>query len=303
MTARVLAFARDDMTAQDALDGFLSSLDSDGTRRIYGGVLRRTFARAGGVDAPLHTFTTETLSTAFDELYGATAPATLNSRIAAVRSFIAYARRHGWPVGNLQLVADRKTVHRDGTRAIPRADLDRLWERDVPLREKTLWLMLYETAARAAEILGANIEDLDLENNRVRITRKRGRVAWAYYQTRTARLLPRLIRGRRRGPIFLASRKSGPARRAALADLCPVTGRPRLSYERAEVLFKERTGWTLHQLRHSALTHLGAQGVSGPLLMAKSGHLSLRNLQIYVQLGDEDVARLAAETDPVRRRK
>ena len=43
------------------------------------------------------------------------------------------------------------------------------------------------------------------------------------------------------------------------ADICPDTGRGRLSYERAEYLFKQATrpldpsgaGYTLHQLSHS----------------------------------------------------
>ena len=35
--------------------------------------------------------------------------------------------------------------------------------REVPLREKTLWRMLYATCARTEEILGVNIEDLDLD--------------------------------------------------------------------------------------------------------------------------------------------
>ncbi|MGI5201242.1 hypothetical protein ACQEU6_06550 [Spirillospora sp. CA-108201] len=49
----------------------------------------------------------------------------------------------------------------------------------------------------------------------------------------------------------------------AVADICPVTRRGRLPYPRAEHLFKTASaeldphgsGWTLHQLRHSALTH------------------------------------------------
>lgn len=43
-----------------------------------------------------------------------------------------------------------------------------LSRRDIPLRDKTLYRMLYETAARAAEILSLNVEDLDLENRRRR---------------------------------------------------------------------------------------------------------------------------------------
>jgi integrase len=36
-----------------------------------------------------------------------------------------------------------------------------LSRRDVPLREKTLWRLLYESAARADSVLSLDIEDLD----------------------------------------------------------------------------------------------------------------------------------------------
>jgi len=48
-----------------------------------------------------------------------------------------------------------------------------------------------------------------------------------HWQTGAALLLPLLLGGRRRGPVFLAGRK--PARPVATLDLCPVTGRARLS--------------------------------------------------------------------------
>lgn len=50
-----------------------------------------------------------------------------------------------------------------GGRAIPRARLDKLFVDDRHgLRERVLWRMLYETAARAEELLSLNVEDLDL---------------------------------------------------------------------------------------------------------------------------------------------
>lgn len=50
------------------------------------------------------------------------------------------------------------------------------------------------------------------------------------WQTGTARLLPRLIGKRKKGPLLLIPQ--GP-RRLAAADLDPETGRARLSYRRA----------------------------------------------------------------------
>jgi integrase len=48
-------------------------------------------------------------------------------------------------------------------RAADRADLERLLTReDIAIRERTSWRMLYETAARSAEVLRVDVEDLDL---------------------------------------------------------------------------------------------------------------------------------------------
>jgi integrase len=56
-------------------------------------------------------------------------------------------------------------------------------------------------------------------------------------------------------------------------------------------------GKTLHQLRHSRLTHLGDQNVSAPLLMAISGHKRLATLQRYVKPSQAATAAMAA-SDP-----
>ncbi|MGH9067055.1 MAG: site-specific integrase [Acidimicrobiales bacterium] len=132
---------------------------------------------------------------------------------------------------------------------------------------------------------------------------KGGRAELIGWETKTARLLPRLAGGRRNGPIFLADIAPSPARQPALADLDPGTGRARLSYRRAAEVFKVASGgWTLHQLRHSRLTHLSEQGVQLPLLMAKSRHTSLSGLAIYAKPTFDAVAAATAALDPDRRR-
>ena len=151
-------------------------------------------------------------------------------------------------------------------------------------------------------MLALDIEDLDLPGKRGKITAKGNVVRWVQWQSGTARLLPRLISGCTSGPLFLAHRRPAPARTPAAADTCPHTGRARLSYTRAEYLFKKATGGaTLHQLRHSRLTHLGEANVSAPLLMAISGHKRLATLQRYVTPSQDAVAALMAATDPDRR--
>ncbi len=89
----------------------------------------------------------------------------------------------------------------------------------------------------------------------------------------------------------------------ASLDVDPDSGRARLSYRRAAHLFGTRTGWTLHQLRHSALTHAAEDGTNLPMLLARSRHASVRSLKRYARPGPEAVARRVAESDPARRRR
>ncbi len=46
--------------------------------------------------------------------------------------------------------------------------------------------MLYETAARAAEVLALDVGDLDLANRRARVRRKGGAIDVIVWQTSTA---------------------------------------------------------------------------------------------------------------------
>jgi integrase len=81
------------------------------------------------------------------------------------------------------------------TKAVPGTAVQRLLSRrDIPLREKALWRVRYETAARAAEILEIDVQDLDLDNRQAPIRSKGGAIQWVYRDTGTAHLLPRLLR-------------------------------------------------------------------------------------------------------------
>ena len=212
-------------------------------------------------------------------------------------------------VASTSPVMERSTSPARPDRALTRDQISALFALDVGLRDKTYWRLLYETAARAEEILALNVEDLDLPNKRARVVSKGGTIDWVHWQSGAAALLPRLLKGRTRGPLFLTNRRA-PARTPTL-DVCPVTSRARLSYRRAAELFTQATrpltkygkGWTLHQLRHSALTHESEDGTNTPMLLARSRHASVRSLERYARPGPEAIARHVAAHDPAARRR
>ncbi|WP_431904497.1 tyrosine-type recombinase/integrase [Nonomuraea sp. bgisy101] len=109
---------------------------------------------------------------------------------------------------------------------------------------------------------------------------------------------------RTHGPLFLSERRPVPARRPAASDICPHTGRARLGYDRARVLLDKYAGLDLHQLRHSAATHLGEAEVPLQLIMGKTRHKNPRTAMRYVKPGAEAIAKIteswrhaAAHTD------
>jgi len=124
-----------------------------------------------------------------------------------------------------------------------------------------------------------------------------------HFQTGFARLLPKIIDGRTSGPLFLFRDRHG--RGSGTGGSGPRSGhRPGSAVlpPSGRSLLRRSPGRTLHQLRHSAITHLAEEGMPLPVLMAKSRHASLRTLQRYARPSVDAVARLTAENDPARRR-
>lgn len=243
---------------------------------------------------------------------------TVNRELSIARKAIGWWQRQGWVVADPTIGIERRPAPPDRTKALSKPQITALWALEASVREKTFWKLLYESAARAEEILCLNIEELFPADKRGRVVSKGGAVEWIHWQSGTAQLLPRLMAGRTHGPLFLTDRKA-PARTATL-DTCPVTGRARLSYRRAEEIFEESTrllanplaspddfdeleGWTLHRLRHSALTHDAEEGTSTPMLLARSRHASVRSLERYARPGVDAVAQHVAERDPAARRR
>jgi len=189
-------------TVGAGVDAFLARGDlADSSRRSYAQTLNRLVADIGAGRA-LAVLDADALDGVVQGAWGACAPATWNRHVATARSFVAFCRRRGWLAADVTVGVDRRREPADRTRAIAYAQLERLWRRsDVAVREKALWRLLYETAARASEVLSLDVGDVDLENRRAVVRSKGGDLELLHFQTGSARLLPRLIAGRRSGPV------------------------------------------------------------------------------------------------------
>ncbi|WP_433361633.1 DUF6596 domain-containing protein [Actinoplanes sp. CA-142083] len=224
-------------TLGEAVSAFLSRDDLDAASvRSY----RQTFerlSRALGESLPLDELTAERLAEVCTTAWGGAAAKTWNRHRATLRSFAAFS--------SLPTLADALTRRAETVAPaspIPAETFAALFsEAAHSVRERTFWRLLHESSAAVTAVLALNVEDLDLEDRRARVG---GR--WVTWRSGTAKLLPSLVADRTAGPLFLTDRRPAPS---ATADRCPHTGRARLSYERAEYLFKRASGFTLRSLR------------------------------------------------------
>jgi hypothetical protein len=105
--------------------------------------------------------------------------------------------------------------------------------------------------------------------------------------------------------VFVVHCRPGPSKVVSPRDVCPDTRLARLSYGQARALLDEhtavrgpRTGWDLHEYRHSALIHLGEQGASLLMLMAKSRHKKPENVRRCFKPSPEAIAEFTSLLAP-----
>jgi integrase len=307
------------LTVRTAADAFLDSLANPNTVRNYGIAVGKTAERIGEA-RPLASVADDELGETLELLWGSSAVNTWNARRGAVLSWTSWCAERGYDGPAVPAWAKPLPPPDSDTPVRSKMAIDRLIaRREVHLREKTLWRMLYETCARSEEILDVNIEELDLAGRRCPVkakgaqpkVRRRGAarsdfvLETVFWDAGTARLLPRLLKGRTRGPVFVTHRRPGPGKVLSARDVCPDTALARLSHGQARALLDEHTavrgpgtGWDLHEWRHSSLTHLGEQGASLLMLMAKSRHKKPENVRRYFKPSAEAIAEVTSLLAP-----
>jgi site-specific recombinase XerD len=179
---------------------------------------------------------------------------TVNRELSALRGAAAWWQDLGWidrdPTTGLRHLGSAPAARQ----ALSDRQTAALFRLPAGLREQALWRMLRTTGAPAEQLLSLNADEVDLAARRLRDRAAAARGGPVSWDEATSQLLRWLLAGRMSGPLFLTDRRA-PATLPA-ADVCPVTGRARMSYRRAAEIFASATrpldpagrGWTLHQL-------------------------------------------------------
>ncbi|GAA4102716.1 tyrosine-type recombinase/integrase [Nonomuraea soli] len=289
-----------------SLDDFLTDKRNAGasgqTIRAYRGDLLQFIAH---VDGDLSELTATPIRAFLADL-GTLSPATRKRKRAAIASFCRWAVRHDLleanPMDRIDTIRVPKTLPRPAAAAdvakVLNAICSRRPRKDLPLdrlRDRVLFETAYVCGARAAEVCGLYVEDLDLrlDDEHVRIHGKGGSVRTVLLDDRGYGTLLKLY-------LTRAGYTNGPLFRASING----SGGP-LSYDAAHHRwngYRQAAGVDIdiHQLRHAHATELINAGVSIEAVRRRLGHASTETTQLYTLLSD---AVADAEVRAARRRE
>jgi site-specific recombinase XerD len=270
-----------------AIDRFLASPGlAESTRRSYafdlrdfGGWLERRGLDLEGMDArALADYTTE-LGRDRRRL----APATVNRRLASVRSFIRFTL-------GADRVPDASLSPRRGRRlpdAPKVAEVEALVAAaegtgPLPLRNAALLELVYSCGLRSAEAVGLDLRDVDFEQEVVHVRGKGGKDRIVPLGEEAAHRLARYLRN----------------------------GRSALAHGANDALFLSAHGHRLdtstlrrlvpnpHRLRHAYATHLLEGGADLRTIQELLGHSSLSTTQIYSHVDAKRLRRVYDRAHP-----
>lgn len=149
------------MRLDGAVEAFLTEIPNANTARAYALALRALVTELGA-EPPVRLLdeeaAAERIGLWFARHWVASANATANARLDALHSAAAWWRTQHWITGDPTRRLRRRPRIPDRTRSLSITDIATpLTRTHLPLRERTLWRMLYETAARAQEVLTLDV--------------------------------------------------------------------------------------------------------------------------------------------------
>jgi integrase/recombinase XerD len=254
----------------------------------YGAFLRGR--RLGALEAD-HAELTRFLSelASGDETHRGVAPATLQRKVACLRSFYRHLRREGLldsdPTAKLK--APRRSQRLP--EVLTRGEIATLLAQPkgsepAALRDRALLETMYACGLRASEATGLDVGDVDLEAGILRASGKGskermvpiGRQAVVALKAYVARGRPALIGLREEPRLFVNQRGSGLTRQG----LYKIVQRHARSAGLGDRM-------SPHTLRHTFATHLLVGGCDLRSLQEMLGHADIATTQVYTHLSAE----------------
>ena len=226
--------------------------------------------------------------------------------VVAVRSFHKFAVLEGWSPSDPAAEVAPPSIPRRLPKALPYASIEAMIGATqdpataVGSRDRALLEVLYGTGTRISEVVGLDVDDVDLDASTVVVTGKGSKQRrLPFGEAALAALEAYLTRGR---PALAAA---GSAKRQPGAALFLGVRGARMSRQAAWGVVRasaQAAGITdevgPHTLRHSYATHLMEGGADVRVVQELLGHASVTTTQIYTLVTADSLREVYAASHP-----
>ena len=229
-------------------------------------------------------------------------PRSISRRLSAVRTFLGAMVRDGVLDANVAVNVQAPKPSRRLPAVLDADQVARLLERSgedpVMVRDRAMFELMYSSGLRLAELVGIDLDAIDLEDRTVRVTGKGAKTRVVPFGTKALEALRPWLLSRRElcesdeTALFVSRRGSRLAPRSVQARLGEWARRQSLPMHVHP-----------HMLRHSFASHLLESSGDLRAVQELLGHASISTTQVYTHLDFQHLAHVYDKAHPRARRR
>lgn len=225
---------------------------------------------------------------------------TVNKKLSGLRSFYKYALRQGAVSQNPASRVTGPKREKPLPQFVKETDMNRMiddnekWGNDFKgLRARTIFILLYETGMRRAELAGLDDNDINLEAGELRVTGKRNKQRIIPFGDEVKQAL-----------ISYMAKRDETVSRETNALFVDNKGKRMTGFQIYDVVHKSLAGETTlkkrspHVLRHSFATAMLNNGAELESVRKLLGHESLSTTEIYTHTTFEQLRKAYEQAHP-----
>ena len=162
-----------------------------------------------------------------------------------------------------------------------------------PIRDKTIFELLYASGMRCSELCSVTMDNLDIENKVIKITGKGRKERMVLFGSKAQKRIREYLKKERPKPLSLSETlflnyRSGPLDARSVQRII----------EMFRKFLKGGKKVTPHKLRHSFATHMLNQGTDLRIVQELLGHQSLASTEKYTHVTSAQLAEMCDTLHP-----
>ena len=199
-------------------------------------------------------------------------PKTLHRMISTLSSFYSYLYTQGVVTTNPMPGVERPRIKNQELRYLKHSQVIRLLRSIENERDHLIVRLIYATGVRVSELCAINVEDIDFEEQTIRVKGKGDKIRMVFVDEETLEDIDKFIGNRIEGPLFVGQQGN------------------HISPRTVQHIFKENApeGITPHKIRHSYASELYRRSKNLRVVQENLGHSSIKTTEIYLHTDLEE---------------